>query len=144
MNLEHAKLESLKNYFNTQPVLKAYLFGSYVRGQADSDSDIDILVDLDYSQKIGLRFIQMKLDLEKLLNSKVDLVSSNGLSKYIKPIIDTEKLVIYADFRASTSISRLHNMPLTILRIVFSITGPGKRQPLGVSLLGSFFRDWEM
>ena len=79
MNLEHAKLESLKNYFNTQPVLKAYLFGSYVRGQADSDSDIDILVDL-----------------EKLLNSKVDLVSSNGLSKYIKPIIDTEKLVIYA------------------------------------------------
>ena len=50
MNLEHAKLESLKNYFNTQPVLKAYLFGSYVRGQADSDSDIDILVDLDYSQ----------------------------------------------------------------------------------------------
>ncbi len=96
MKLEHAKLESLKNYFNTQPVLKAYLFGSYVRGQADSDSDIDILVDLDYSQKIGLRFIQMKLDLEKLLNSKVDLVSSNGLSKYIKPIIDTEKLVIYA------------------------------------------------
>jgi predicted nucleotidyltransferase len=35
------------------------------------------------------------LDLEKLLNSKVDLVSSNGLSKYIKPIIDTEKLIIY-------------------------------------------------
>jgi predicted nucleotidyltransferase len=96
MNLEQSKLESIRNYFNTQPVLKAYLFGSYVRGQANSDSDIDILVDLDYSQKIGLRFIQMKLDLERLLNSKVDLVSSNGLSKYIKPIIDTEKLIIYA------------------------------------------------
>ncbi len=96
MNLELSKLETIKNYFNTQPVLKAYLFGSYVRGQADSESDIDILVDLDYTEKIGLRFIQMKLDLEKLLNSKVDLVSSNGLSKYIKPIIDTEKLIIYA------------------------------------------------
>jgi predicted nucleotidyltransferase len=96
MTLELSKLESIRNYFNTQPVLKAYLFGSYVRGQADSESDIDILVDLDYSEKIGLRFIQMKLDLEKLLNSKVDLVSSNGLSKYIKPIIDTEKLIIYA------------------------------------------------
>jgi predicted nucleotidyltransferase len=58
-------------------------------------SDIDILVDLDYSHKIGLQFIQMKIDLEKLLNSKVDLVSSNGLSKYIKPIVDGEKQLIY-------------------------------------------------
>ena len=66
MTLELSKLESIRNYFNTQPVLKAYLFGSYVRGQADSESDIDILVDLDYSEKIGLRFIQMKLDLEIL------------------------------------------------------------------------------
>lgn len=96
MYLEQKKLESIKEYFITQPVLKAYLFGSYVRGQADKESDIDILVDLDYSQKIGLQFVQMKLDLENILNSKVDLVSSNGLSKYIKPIIDTEKMVIYA------------------------------------------------
>ena len=87
---------SIKKYFITKPVLKAYLFGSYVRGQADDNSDIDILVDLDYSQKIGLQFIQMKLDLEKLLNAKVDLVSSNGLSKYIKPIVDDEKFMIYA------------------------------------------------
>jgi predicted nucleotidyltransferase len=96
MKLENSKIESIKQYFNTQPVLKAYLFGSYVRGQADSESDIDILVDLDYSQRIGLRFVQMKIDLEEILNSKVDLVSSNGLSKYIKPIIDTEKMMIYA------------------------------------------------
>lgn len=96
MYLERKKLESIREYFITQPVLKAYLFDSYVRGQADKESDIDILVDLDYSQKIGLQFVQMKMDLENILNSKVDLVSSNGLSKYIKPIIDTEKMVIYA------------------------------------------------
>jgi predicted nucleotidyltransferase len=63
--------------------LKVYLFGSYVRGLADDKSDIDILVDLDYSQRIGLQFIQMKVDLEKLLNSKVDLVSSNGISNIL-------------------------------------------------------------
>ena len=96
MNLDSSQIESIKSYFRTRPVLKAYLFGSYVRGEADNQSDIDILVDLDYSQKIGLQFIQMKLDLEKLLNNKVDLVSSNGLSKYIKPIIDDEKQLIYA------------------------------------------------
>lgn len=95
MTLDNTKIESIKDYFRTRPVLKAYLFGSYVRGVADHKSDIDILVDLDYSQKIGLQFIQMKLDLEKLLNSEVDLVSSNGMSKYIKPLVDVEKRLIY-------------------------------------------------
>lgn len=96
MTLDSTKIETIKDYFKTRPVLKAYLFGSYVRGLADDKSDIDILVDLDYSQRIGLQFIQMKLDLEKLLNSKVDLVSSNGMSKYIKPLVDVEKRLIYA------------------------------------------------
>ena|SRR5690554_5968249 len=96
MNLENSKLETIKEYFRTRPVLKAYLFGSYVRGQADDQSDIDILVDLDYTQRIGLGFVQMQIDLERILNTKVDLVSSNSLSKYIKPIIDSEKKLIYA------------------------------------------------
>ena len=96
MTLDDNKIESIKDFFKTRPVLKAYLFGSYVRGMADNKSDIDILVELDYSQKIGLEFIQMKLDLERLLNNKVDLVSSNGMSKYIKPLVDVEKRLIYA------------------------------------------------
>ncbi len=96
MTLDDVKIESIKNYFKTRPVLRAYLFGSYARGIADNSSDIDILVDLDYTQKIGLQFIQMKLDLEKLLNNKVDLVSSYGMSKYIEPLVDGEKRLIYA------------------------------------------------
>ena len=96
MNLDNNKIEIIKHYFETRPVLKAYLFGSYVRDDANNQSDVDILVDLDYNQKIGLQFIQMKIDLEKLLNKRVDLVSSNGLSKHIKPLIDNEKQLIYA------------------------------------------------
>ena len=90
------QIEILKNYFLTQPVLKAYLFGSQVRNEANENSDIDILVELDYSFPIGLEFIQMQFDLEKILNQKVDLVSDRALSKYIKPIIDSEKKLIYA------------------------------------------------
>jgi len=96
MKLNSKNIKAISDYFLARPVLNAYLFGSYVRGEADSQSDIDILVDLDYSQRIGLQFIQMKIDLEKLLNKKVDLVSSNGLSEYLKPIIDSEKQLIYA------------------------------------------------
>lgn len=96
MKLDSNKIEIIKRYFETRPVLRAYLFGSYARDEADSQSDIDILVDLDYSQRIGLQFIQMKIDLENLLKTKVDLVSSKGLSQYIKPVVDNEKQLIYA------------------------------------------------
>jgi len=96
MDLDSSKLETIKEYFRTRPVLRAYLFGSCVRGQADDQSDIDILVDLDYTQKIGLDFVQMQIDLEMMLKKKVDLVSSNSLSKYIKPLVDSEKRLIYA------------------------------------------------
>jgi len=96
MNLDEAKIDAIKNYFATRPVLNAYVFGSFARNEADSQSDIDILVDLDYSQRIGLQFIQMKIDLEKILGNKVDLVSSQGLSPYIRPLIENEKQLIYA------------------------------------------------
>lgn len=85
----------IKSYLADKPVEEAYLFGSYVRGDADATSDIDILVELDYSKPIGLLFVQMKLDLEELLQVEVDLVSTNGLSKYLKPVIDKEKELIY-------------------------------------------------
>ncbi len=96
MILDKSKLEAVKRYFKAKPVLRAYLFGSHARNEAKKDSDIDILVDLDYSQHIGLGFVQMQIDLENILNAKVDLVSSNGLSKHIRPQIDQDKQLIYA------------------------------------------------
>lgn len=96
MKLNDAKINAIKDFFSKQPVLKAYLFGSYSRGEQNDESDIDLLVELDYSQPIGLEFIQMQIDLQNLLNQKVDLVSARGLSKYIRPIIEKEKQLIYA------------------------------------------------
>jgi hypothetical protein len=95
MKINKENTQILKHYFENKPVLKAYIFGSVAKNEENEDSDVDILVDLDYSQKIGLFFIQMQLDLEKLLHRKVDLVSSNGLSPFIKPQIEKEKRLIY-------------------------------------------------
>jgi uncharacterized protein len=88
MKLTEQELEQIREYFKKQPVIKAYLFGSYARGEADAESDIDLLVDLDYSVHIGLKFFGMYADLEKILHRKVDVVSSDGVSKYIKPFIE--------------------------------------------------------
>jgi len=95
MNLNSRDLSIIRNYFSTQPVLKAYLFGSYSRGEACENSDIDILVELDYSKQIGWSYFSMKDELENQLQKKVDLVSAKGLSKYIAPIIEQEKQLIY-------------------------------------------------
>jgi predicted nucleotidyltransferase len=96
MQLNEQQLQIIQDYFQHKPVLKAYLFGSFVRGEAQDQSDVDILVELDYAQPVGLEFIAMKLDLEDLLNKEVDLVSARGLSEFIAPAIHREKQLIYA------------------------------------------------
>jgi len=95
MNMNKSYIEKIKRFFRNKPVLKAYLFGSYSRDEADDDSDIDILVELDYSQPIGLEFIKMQLELQDLLKRQVDLLSEKAVSKHIQPFIEKEKVLIY-------------------------------------------------
>ena len=45
--------QMIADYFKTQPVLKAWLFGSYSRGEQREDSDVDILIQVDRSQPVG-------------------------------------------------------------------------------------------
>jgi uncharacterized protein len=95
MKLSNEEITTIRDYFEDKPVLKAFLFGSFSREDALEDSDIDILVELDYSKHIGLGFVNMKLDLEDKLHKKVDLISSNAVSKYILPFINKDKKLIY-------------------------------------------------
>ena len=58
-------------------------------------SDLDILVELDHSQPIGMKFFIFQSDLEELLHKKVDIVTTEGISRHIKPFIDKDKILIY-------------------------------------------------
>jgi predicted nucleotidyltransferase len=95
MFLKEKDIQIIREYFISKPVLKAYLFGSYSRNEANSDSDVDILVDLDYSQHIGLGFVQMKFDLEQKLQKTVDLVSSQAITRRLQPYVNRDKKLIY-------------------------------------------------
>ncbi len=95
MNISQRNINILQNYFKDKPVFKAFIFGSFARGDASIKSDFDILVELDYSQKIGLEFIQMQIELAELLKTNVDLVSDKALSRYVRPFVEKEKVLIY-------------------------------------------------
>ena len=63
------------------------IFGSYSRNQQTKASDVDILV--EFNKPIGIEFIDLAEELEKILNLKVDLVSKKGIKeKYLKSIVD--------------------------------------------------------
>lgn len=88
--------EKVAVFFKGKPIKKAYLFGSYARNESKTDSDIDILVELDPSKIIGMiEYIKMIEGLENIFSRKVDLVTTDGLSAYIKPFIDKDKILIY-------------------------------------------------
>ena len=85
----------LQDYFAKQPVLKAWVFGSFSRGDEKAGSDVDILVVLDRSQPIGLKFFGMALDLENLLNRPVDLVVDGDLLPFAQETANRDKRLIY-------------------------------------------------
>jgi len=53
------------------------IFGSYSRGEQTTGSDVDILV--EFSKPVGIEFIDLADELERLLKTPVDLVSKNGI-----------------------------------------------------------------
>lgn len=66
-------------------VKRAALFGSYARGDYDEKSDVDVL--FEPPQGMGMGVASLHRDLEDSLKKKVDLVSYNGISKYLKKYI---------------------------------------------------------
>jgi len=95
MKLSQIQLSTIQKIFSDSPVKKAYIFGSYSNGTANEGSDIDILVELDYSKHIGLSFIGLKNKVEEVLQKSVDLVTEKGLSKHILPFVESQKKLIY-------------------------------------------------
>ena len=67
------------------------LFGSFARNEQKSSSDIDLIVDFD--KPIGIEFVVLAEELEKVLKLKVDLVSKKAVKmRYLK---EFEKEIIY-------------------------------------------------
>jgi len=76
-------LEKQKSALDEFGVRSIALFGSYARGEARRDSDIDVLV--EFNRPVGLfEFARLKLYLEKLFGREVDLVTPEALRKEMR------------------------------------------------------------
>ncbi|MFA7676128.1 MAG: nucleotidyltransferase family protein [Candidatus Shapirobacteria bacterium] len=74
-------------------VTRCAIFGSYVRGEAREESDIDLLVDVPYGTGL-FAFVSLKNKLETTLKKKVDLVTYNSINPYIRESILKDQLLI--------------------------------------------------
>ena len=88
--------QTSKEYFKNQPVDKAWVFGSFSRGEERAESDVDIMVSLIPGTRLGLRFFAMNLELEQLLNRRVDLVIEGDLLPFAEESVNRDKVLVYA------------------------------------------------
>ncbi len=89
-------IETIQEYFKTQPVVRAWLFGSFARGEERPGSDVDLLVAYDDDADVSLFTIGgIYSDLRRLLNREVDLVEEGTLRPWAIDRVNNDKRLIY-------------------------------------------------
>ena len=89
-------INSLREFFATEPVEKAWIFGSYARGEDTPESDVDILVRYTKDTCLGLFGIAELIEkLENLLGKRVDLVEEDTLYPRVAKMVNSEKIQVY-------------------------------------------------
>ncbi len=78
--------------FQAYPIRSMAILGSYSREENTADSDLDILV--EFNDKIGIRFVDLADEIEKIVGLKVDLVSRNGIKEGYLHAIDFDLIYV--------------------------------------------------
>jgi predicted nucleotidyltransferase len=82
--LRERKPELQKKY----PISRLGVFGSYARGDATENSDIDIAVEI--TGPMGLNFIAMANEIEEILGTRVDVVPKRSIKSHYLPYVERD------------------------------------------------------
>lgn len=88
-------IDRIKEVLSTEPVSKAWLFGSYSRGEETPGSDVDILVQMAPNDLTMLGFLRIQTRLEKALSLPVDFVEDDCLEDFARATVENDKILIY-------------------------------------------------
>jgi predicted nucleotidyltransferase len=88
--------EKIAEFCKRNHITKLSLFGSSLRDDFRSDSDVDILVEFEPGAHVGLiTFAGLELELSEILGRKVDLNTPGFISKYYREDVLAEAEVQY-------------------------------------------------
>jgi predicted nucleotidyltransferase len=92
-----AIIRKIKNYLvKDGRVSKAWLFGSFARGEDDYKSDIDMMIEVPQDSKFSLfDLADIQYYLEKSIDKKVDLVMSEGVKPNVMNRIRPDLTIVY-------------------------------------------------
>ena len=90
-------IKIIRDYMASKPVVKAWIFGSFARGEEKAKSDIDFLFVPDFEQGTFTLLTHggMYEDLKQLLGREVDLVADGSLRPYAKESAEHDKILVY-------------------------------------------------
>ena len=89
------KLKAHKLEFSKYGIRNVGLFGSYLRNEQTSTSDIDLLIDFEPEKENFDNYMAVYDLFENLFkNEKIEVITKNGLSPYIGPRILSEVLYV--------------------------------------------------
>ena len=91
--------DTIADYFKDRPVKRVYLFGSYARGEATENSDVDLLVEYDEREKSLSLFdvLGFKIGLEEILRHDVELVENIVRFEGFRKFVNKDKFQIYPE-----------------------------------------------
>lgn len=95
LTIQHIK-DTVTEYFKDKPVKKVYLFGSYARGEAKEDSDVDLGVMIERKELSLWQYAKIAAGLEEELNTKIDMVQIDLMHTWVKSNFEKEKIEIYS------------------------------------------------
>ena len=87
--------ERIAEFCRQNRILRLALFGSVLRDDFRSDSDVDVLVEFEPDARVGLRFFELEQELTEILGRKVDLSTPGFLSRYFRDEVLAEAEVQY-------------------------------------------------
>lgn len=89
-------LEAVKNSQHFESIKSVAIFGSYVNGVPNTDSDIDVLIDFEPSATIGFFALSdIKNNFESFLKKSVDLLTPAAISKYFRDEVLNQSELVY-------------------------------------------------
>lgn len=96
LKISNLNLDRVRSLFSTLPIEKAWIFGSYARGEQTKDSDVDILVSYLPNKRPGLfGVVNIVESLQKILGTKVDLVERSCLFPRVAKEVEKDKIQFY-------------------------------------------------